>query len=412
MIRLAAVVTALLLFSPSTRAATFEVSMPPDGAEKYKSADFRLWLPDGVKTVKAVIVRQHGCGRNGIDHADDLQWQALAAKHDAALLGTYYQTFKDCKEWFDPALGSERAFLEALKHFAEKTGHPELAAAPWAIWGHSGGAMWACHMLNRHPERVVSVWARSQALTEYNAKALGVPVVFNYGEGEKTGRFEAVHKNSLAAFNTYAPKGALWAVAIDPKSDHNCRNSRHLSIPFFDKTLAARLPGEGTQLRTLSQLAWVGDPESLAIYSNSARRGEFTAQCWLIDAGFAKQWQEYCKTGEVKDMTPPPAPRGLTAVADKAGVTLRWQAAADQESGLKEFAVYKNGRKLASVAGETTKGNPSGSVQIWNYGDEPEPRTPALSYCDPAGQGGDRYEVAAVNHTGLESEKSPAATAR
>src|SRR5207302_324256 len=102
-------------------------------------------------------------------------------------------------------------------HFAEKSGHPELAKAPWAIWGHSGGSMWACHMANRHAARVVSVWARSQALTEYNDKALAVPIVFNYGEGEKTGRFEAVHKNSQEAFAKYAPKGAVWAVAIDPK---------------------------------------------------------------------------------------------------------------------------------------------------------------------------------------------------
>src|SRR5438552_2841778 len=75
-----------VLFSPALRAGTFEVSLPPKEGEQYKSADFRLWLPEGAKTIRAVIVRQHGCGRNGIDHADDLQWQALAAKHDAALL--------------------------------------------------------------------------------------------------------------------------------------------------------------------------------------------------------------------------------------------------------------------------------------------------------------------------------------
>ena len=69
---------ALLLACPAF-AATFDVNQPPKDGEKYKSADFRLWVPDGVKTLRAVIVRQHGCGRKGIDHADDLQWQALAA---------------------------------------------------------------------------------------------------------------------------------------------------------------------------------------------------------------------------------------------------------------------------------------------------------------------------------------------
>src|SRR5262249_30614973 len=221
--------------------------------EKYKSADFRIWIPDGAKRIRAIIVRQHGCGRKGIDHADDLQWQAPAAKHDAALLGSWVPQATEGKGWFDRANGSERAFVEALKHFAKESEHPELAAVPWAIWGHSGGALWACHMTNRHPERVVAVWARSQALTEYVAEALQVPIVFNYGEGEKTGRFEVVHKNSQAAFNTYRPKGALWALAVDPKSSHDCRNSRQLAIPVFAKTLAARLPKRGTQTIRLNE---------------------------------------------------------------------------------------------------------------------------------------------------------------
>ena len=246
MIRFAVALAATLLLSPVASAATLEVSMPPKEGEKYKSADFRVWIPDGVKTIRAVIVRQHGCGRNGIDHADDLQWQALAAKHDAALFSSWFQHTKECGDWFDPANGSERAFLAALAHFANESKHPELRKAPWAIWGHSGGAVWACHMTNRHPERVVAVWARSQALTAYNEKAMLVPIVFNYGEGEKTGTFASVHKNSQEAFTKFRANGALWAVAIDPKSSHDCRNSRQLAIPFFDTMLTARLPKEGS----------------------------------------------------------------------------------------------------------------------------------------------------------------------
>ncbi len=402
----------LFCFAHVAQAATLDVAMPPKEGEKFKSAEFRIWLPENVKTIRALIIRQHGCGRNGIDHADDLQWQALARKHDAAIVSSWFVQDKECKDWFDPANGSERALFDALKHFAEKSRHPELVTAPWAIWGHSGGSMWACHMTNRHPDRTIAIWARSQALTEYTEKALLVPIVFNYGEGEKTGRFEAVHKNSQAAFSTYAPKGAVWAVAVDPKSSHDCRNSRQLAIPFFDKILAARLPKEGTELRAVPRFDWVGDPETFAIYNNTRRRGEVLPQCWLIDEEFAKQWQEYCKTGEVKDTSKPAAPTiRVVSVSDK-GVSLKWDAEADLQSGAKLFIVYKNGAKLAEVGGEKTKGNPNGFVQIANYGDEPEPRSPVFAFVDEAGKVGDSYQITLLNHAGLESEKSAAATTK
>ncbi|HVL13718.1 MAG TPA: ThuA domain-containing protein, partial [Gemmata sp.] len=344
---------------------------------------------------------QHGCGRNGIDHADDLQWQALAAKHDAALLSSWYQHTTECKDWFDPANGSERAFLTALAHFAKESRHPELEKAPWAIWGHSGGALWACHMTNRHPDRVVAVWARSQALTEYAAGALRVPIVFNYGEGEKTGRFESVHKNSQAAFTTYRPKGALWAVAVDPKSSHDCRNSRHLAIPFFDKTLAARLPAAGVELRPLDASAWLGHPtthEVLGPRSRADNRKEYTV--WLIDREFAEQWRQYSQTGEVRDSTEPPAPTAVRATVTDGGVAITWSATADLQSGLKQFVITRNRMVVATVGGEKTKANPEGFVQVWNYGDEPEPWRTRFEYLDPEGKPGDQYGVGAVNHAG------------
>lgn len=414
MLRFALALSAALLLAHAGPAATFDVSMPPKDGEKYKSADFRVWVPDGAKTIRAVIVRQHGCGRTGIDHADDLQWQALAAKYDAALFSSWFQHTKECKDWFDPAQGSERAFLDALKHFAEKSKHPELEAAPWAIWGHSGGALWACHMTNRHPERVVAVWARSQALTEYVPEALKVPMVFNYGEGEKTGQFEGVHKNSQAAFTTFRAKGALWSLAVDPKSSHDCRNSRQLAIPFFDKTLAARLAVNGVRLFPLDEAkGWTADNKTLRISAPEVSDRQPDKESWLIDGDFAKQWREYCTTGAVKDTTPPPAPTDLKAVFNDLGgvVELTWKATADVESGLKEFVIYKNGQKVAAVGGEKTKGNPAGFVQFWNYGDEPEPRKPKFEYSD-RGKKGDKYEVTATNHADLESKKSETATAK
>jgi hypothetical protein len=52
---------------------------------------YTLWVPDGVKTFRGIIVHQHGAGmtasKEGSSAAYDLHWQALAKKWDCALPG-------------------------------------------------------------------------------------------------------------------------------------------------------------------------------------------------------------------------------------------------------------------------------------------------------------------------------------
>ena len=398
------------------RAETFETAVQPEIGEKFRSADFRLWLPDNVKQLRAVIIRQHGCGRNGLDHADDLQWQALARKYHCALLGSHFQQTKDCSDWWDPANGSERALTAALKTFADKSKHPEIAVVPWALWGHSGGASWAMKLAFRHPDRVVGVFARSIAAGGEEAKALTVPVMFNYGVREKTGAFAVVHKHITATFAAHRPKGALWSVAVDPNTAHNCGNSRALAVPFFDTLLTDRLPPAGKPepgLRAMDVTkAWLGDPQTLAIAPEAKFTGAKARASWLPDEAAARRWQEYCKTGNVKDRTPPPPPADVKAVLVDGKVRLTWTAEADLESGIKRFHIFRDGKRIGFLGGAVTRGNTLGHYQTANYGDEPEPRPGPMQFIDKAGTAGARYQVATENHAGLESEKSAEATAK
>ena len=129
--------------------------------------NFTLWMPKDVKTLRGVIVHQHGCGegscKSGLTGAYDLHWQALAKKHDCALLSpSYEQPDKaDCQMWCDPRNGSDAAFQKCLVDLAAKSGHAELPQVPWALWGHSGGGHWAGGMTLLHPDRVAAAWLRS-----------------------------------------------------------------------------------------------------------------------------------------------------------------------------------------------------------------------------------------------------------
>ena len=143
---------------------------------------YTLWIPDGVPRLRGIIVHQHGAGTTasmeGSTAAYDLHWQALAKKWDCALFGPSYHVPNEkidlspggSELWFDPRHGSEKTFLKALGEFAAKSGHPEIETVPWALWGHSGGGIWADVMTTLHPERVAAVWLRSGSAAMFRTR--------------------------------------------------------------------------------------------------------------------------------------------------------------------------------------------------------------------------------------------------
>ena len=90
--------------------------------------NYTLWIPEGVKSLRGVIVHQHGCGegscKSGLTGAYDLHWQALAKKHDCALLAPSYEQPQeaDCQMWCDPRNGSSAAFQKCLVDLGVKFG--------------------------------------------------------------------------------------------------------------------------------------------------------------------------------------------------------------------------------------------------------------------------------------------------
>jgi hypothetical protein len=106
-----------------------EVEYPPSAVpgELQVGVTYIMWIPEGVTRLRGVIVHQHGAGRNAAEHgataAYDLHWQALAKKWDCVLLGPTYHVLNDAIDttpggaqlWFDPGMGSDKAFLRALE---------------------------------------------------------------------------------------------------------------------------------------------------------------------------------------------------------------------------------------------------------------------------------------------------------
>ncbi len=391
---------------------------------------YTLWLPPGVKTLRGVIIHQHGCGegacRAGQTAAFDLHWQALARKHACALLGPSYEQPEkaDCSLWCDPRHGSGARFLQALAALAAQSGHPELATVPWALWGHSGGGTWAGTMWLQHPERCAAVWLRSGTprlvpregstlppLT-IPAAALAVPVMCNLGTKEgvtvTTGRFARVWQSMEALFKDARGRGGLIGVAVDPNSSHDCGNQRYLAIPWFDACLAARLPEQAgaANLQPMpAATAWLAPLRGPLAQSAAQFQGDLATSVWLPDERVAKAWAEYSKDGNVSDATPPPPPTNVRLT----GRELTWDAEADFESGLAGFVIERDGAVLARLPAK-----PAGVIgrplfQQNSYSDTPTPPLAALRYTDTnALAGSHRYAVRTINSVGLPSPPAPA----
>lgn len=410
----------------------FEVTYPAQPGALQLKVTFTAWIPPGVKQVRAVIVHQHGCGFDanaaGETAAHDLHWQALAAKWDAALLAARYrqteQGREGCDLWMDPRKGSRAAFLRALDDLAAKSGHSELARAPWCLWGHSGGAYWTSLMQTLDPQRVVAAWLRSgtafpwwesgeieqPALTD---AVFQIPTMLNPGIKESTdGRPIAAWLGSAAMFKAYRAKAAPIAFAADPLSGHDCGDSRYLAIPYFDACLAMRLPDSGEKLRDVdTKQGWRAELMGREAVPAAQFKGKANASVWLPDERIARAWMEYVTTGATSDTTPPPAPTsGATKREQDGSIVITWEAAADFESGLQAFIIERDGKTLAQVPDQPVGKFGRPLFQTMSFHDTPEQPLPEMRFIDTTAKAGVKHEyrVIVVNGVGLKSTPATA----
>jgi len=391
--------------------------------------NYTIWIPAGAESLRGVIVHQHGCGegscKSGLTGAYDLHWQALAKKHHCALLAPAYEQPEkaDCQMWCDPRNGSDAAFRKCLADLGRKSGHPELATVPWALWGHSGGGHWAGGMVLLHPERVAAAWLRSgvpllkpdpeRPTIKAHAvpdAALKVPVMCNPGTKEgvtvKDGRFAGVWPANEAFFNQIRSQGGFIGVAVDPLTAHECGNQRYFAIPWLDACLSTRLPKAGGDPLTAmpTDRAWLASPTGFEAVPAAQFAGDPLTAAWLPSESVARIWMQYVKDTAVTDTTPPPAPQNLRS----SGNELSWEADADLESGLAGFVIERDGQFLAKLP-EQGK-NPFGRPVFQNlqYSDTPTQPLVPMRFVDAKADVGKKhtYRVIAVNTVGLRSVPS------
>ncbi len=388
-----------------------ERTMLPGGGDKFARVDFTIWLPEPGRTVRAVIVHQHGCGNSSATVnppvARDFHWQALARKHDCALIVPHYTVTGECAEWNDPDSGSERALLAALREFGERSGRAELATAPWVLWGHSGGSSWAVQMILRHPGRVLAASLRGGAHKQFGEPAFRarfavaareLPLLFVWGREEAvpTSRHFVSWEPMQAMFRDLRASGGQVALAVDPRTEHHCGDSRLLVMPFFATVLAARLAGE----RLTG--AWVNLDSGETTGDSAAVRTD-PAYAWLPSEPMARRWREFRSTGRVTRERAPAQRPVLRAApgADGASVTLRWRVEPELDGGLRTLRLYRDGTPWKEIGGR-----PDGFLAT-NRDSPPHGLDAALLRDDTVRPGATHvYMLSFVDAAGTESPRS------
>jgi hypothetical protein len=382
----------------------FQVSISPSKVDAYISAEYRLWIPSQAVKIRGLIVKQHGCGDNaaetGLNYANDIHWQALAAKYQLGLIGTKLPTGnKPCEHWALINYGSGKAFLKALNVLATKSNHPELEAAPWILWGHSGGADWVAQMFQQYPQRTIAlVSVRCGGFTFFgrNPELFNTPVLFAVGENEPT--VEECVNLPKEVFARYRNAGALWTLAVEVGAGHEVGNSRLLAIPYLDAVIAARLPEQGGQLRPISEeMGWLGNTVTYETEDTSRYRGRSFESVWLPNKEIASKWQEYMKVGKVSPSRKPSTPSNVQAAKTAAKTALvSWEFTPDLENGLPSFRIYRDNVLLTTIQG-----------QKHTFNGAPDPLSIKLEFEDKSARSNSVYTVAATNLLG-ESISDPA----
>ncbi len=322
--------------------------------------------------------------------------------------------------WFDPRLGSDRTFVKALGEFAARTGHPELATVPWALWGHSAGAGWADVMSTLHPERVVAVYYRSGSAFVWAdrpamfppvaipAASYAIPRMCTTGVKEK-----GLTRILLATYAVYRTNGAPTGFAQDPRTGHECGDSRYFAIPFLDACLAMRLPDKSSKDQTLKPVdlskAWLAPLGGDTALPAADYNGKPEESVWLPNEAVAKAWMEYVKTGAVGDTTPPSAPFDVRVTQNGDRQTeISWDAEADFESGIGGFIVMRDGKEFAMVPEKPLGKFGRPLFQSMTYHDTPDQPMPKMRFVDTSAKTGERHSYAVITVNSVELKSEPA----
>jgi hypothetical protein len=303
-----------------THPIRYEIWAPKE-VKKSTNEVFRVWIPEKVKQVRAVIVVPLYSTDKAIYFSEDLGYRQFAEKMDFALMA--YRIFnEDSDKTRDEAT---KEMLLALESVAKQSGHPELAYASLLPTGLSWGGRCAMAIALSAPERTIGFVPLHCTLTFkeisesahkeafFKVPGLCETVEFEQYYDPKRPPYEATDTGlAVCACNAL---GALQASYIFPGSKHNDVKSHEFIWQWITCITEKRLPSPLTfdkapELKPIPrESGWIGtcdydhqwDAEkkyehfrlkSVAITPCADFKGDPATANWLPSEALAKAWKE------------------------------------------------------------------------------------------------------------------------
>lgn len=285
-----------LLATAFGRASAAEYEWAGQSLGNDRVADFRLWVPDEVDVLRAVIVLVPGLNSDGRPLAGDADWQRLAREQGAALLGCSMRGQQGGAYW-EAERWSGAVLLRALDELGGRAGHRELATAPLAMWGHSGGGQFNFNFACWKPARVLAFVVNKGAYyTGQPGEAVrALPALWIVGQNDTDQRAA----NITGLFVENRRLDAHWGLALEPNASQEVGHTKELGISFLASVLRAAGGNDKSRAAVPAEGAWLGDltthdirPESRA---TPAPDGKARLNSWLPDEAAARAWQAFVK---------------------------------------------------------------------------------------------------------------------
>lgn len=215
-----------------------------------------LWVPDGCKDVKAVILSQQNMTEEAI--YKNQNFQAQMKKLGVAMVWVA-PAFNN--NW-DPASGAQGIFEEMMNNLADQSGHREIAHAPVIPLGHSAQATFPWNFAAWNPDRTLCIIsfhgdAPRTNLCGYGAANVewgrnrnidGIPGLMIEGEYE----WWEARVNPALAFRMMYPESCISFLCDTGRGHFDCADRTASYIAkFIQKAIEQRLNVDGT-LRKLN----------------------------------------------------------------------------------------------------------------------------------------------------------------
>ncbi len=282
------------------------------GEGKREDVKFDLWLPDGIGTARGIVVMTgHGSGENLYKHP---RMRKIATELKLAL-------FKFVGNPMQRGFWPRSLLHERLRHFAQKSQHPELVNAPLFLYGHSNGTGFSAIFPATEAENArVWGWVSMRPGTTfqvYQPGAAKVPGMVIFGEDDGFFARPSKEENMAVVEAMRKKHSALWHYAVEPKTGHGPgEKTWPLVFSFLRHSFVARVPADADTAKGPVKLhaipvegghlgqnwnAATGGYQTLPVAPLAAFPGDKSTASWLLNAAYATDWQVFQRDGQLPE---------------------------------------------------------------------------------------------------------------